>query len=384
MTRRLIPTNSLLALLLAAIAALLLCATPASAKVRLSKLGSFKKPVFVTSAPGVPGVLVVEQPGRVMVVDKGKKRGRPFLDIRGQVLSGGEQGLLSIAFPSDFEQSGLFYAYFTTPDGNNNVSEFRASGGVADPGSRRLVLEIPHPGEANHNGGQIAFGPDGNLYIAPGDGGGAGDRDDSAQKTDSLLGKMLRIDPRATATAAYSSPSTNPFIADPGRDEILAIGLRNPFRFSFDSSSGESRIAIADVGQDRFEEINYVSLATLNGANFGWNDFEGNSGFEGAIGPGPGRHDRPVFDYARAGNRCSIIGGYVVRDPNLKGVRGRYVYGDFCDGVIRSVNIGVGGAGGARSEKAKVEMLSSFGETADGKLYATSLRGPVYRLKRRR
>ncbi len=371
--------KALIAIAAAAVAATALAA-PAGAKVGLKKIGNFKAPVYVDQAPGTKGLLVVEQPGRIVAVVKGKKRRRPFLDIRGLVMGGGEEGLLSVAFPPDYAQSGLFYVYYTDKSGDNNVAEFRAASKFrADPASRRIVLNIPHPGASNHNGGQIEFGPDGFLYIAPGDGGGAGDTDNSAQTTENLLGKLLRIDPRRNGSAPYTTPMSNPFASGPGRDEIYSIGLRNPFRFSFNGDT----ILIGDVGQDRFEEIDHETVANTNGANFGWNDFEGFASFQGAIPPGPSRHDAPIHAYP-TGGRCSVIGGYVVRNRKLRGLLGRYIYGDFCDGRIRSLVPDLGGAKKVRSERARVESLSSFGETLNGALYATSLEGPVFRLKRRR
>jgi Glucose / Sorbosone dehydrogenase len=246
------------------------------------------------------------------------------------------------------------------------------------------VLEIPHPTNSNHNGGQLQFGADGLLYIGVGDGGGAGDQPNNAQSTNTLLGKLLRIDPRAQGGQPYASPPSNPFINDPGRDEIFATGLRNPFRFSFDlvSSPGEPRIIIGDVGQDRFEEIDYETVANTNGANFGWNDFEGFAPFEGAQAPGPGRHDRPIKVYSLSGSNCALIGGYVVADKKLKGLRGRYVYGDFCAGKIRSLRPGLGGARKDRGTGLNVPSLSSFGEAQNGRIFATSLNGGVFRIKR--
>jgi glucose/arabinose dehydrogenase len=345
--------------------------------VKLSKVGNFRQPVYVGSAPGVSGIFVVEQPGRVMIVTKGKKR--TFLDIRGEVMAGGEQGLLSVAFPPDYAQSGLFYVYYVTNSGDLAIEEYRrATPKRADRASARRVLTVPHPGQPNHNGGQLQFGPDGFLYAGTGDGGGANDPDDSAQNTDSLLGKLIRIDPRASGGQPYTSPPGNAFAAG-GRDEIYSIGLRNPFRFSFDLTHGEPRIVIGDVGQNRFEEVDYETVANANGANFGWNDFEGFSPFEGAIGGPPSRHDRPIKVYSLGGGACALIGGFVVRDRSLKGLFGRYVYGDFCVGRIRSFIPKLGGARKDRGAGARVESLSSFGEGPGGKLYATSLNGPVFR-----
>jgi len=362
----------------AALAALLaIGASPAEAKLKLKSIGRFAQPTYVTQAPGRPGLLVVEKAGRVISV-QGKRRS-VFLDIRGLVRAEGEEGLLSIAFPDDFASSGLFYAYYTVPSADNVVAEFRASGSGASAASLREVIHIDHPAATNHDGGQLQFGPDGLLYIGTGDGGGEGDAHDNAQSTETLLGKILRIDPRQTATAQYSSPSSNPFAAGPGRDEIFALGLRNPFRFSFDGN----RIAIGDVGQNRFEEIDYEDLATANGANFGWNDFEGFQPFEGAIPPAPPRNDRPIYTYRIAGDPCAVIGGYVVRDPSLPSLRGRYVFGDYCTGVLTSLVPNIGGASKVRKVKIKkVPSLSSFGEALNGALYATSLSGPVFRIKR--
>jgi glucose/arabinose dehydrogenase len=372
------------ALLAAALAGLLLTLAPsgADARVKLKRVGRFHSPVYVTVAPDVPGLFVVEQPGRVRLV-QGKRR-RTFLNIAGQVISGGEQGLLSIAFPPDFATSRLFYAYFTNRAGDNEIDEFQTTpdGARVLAGSQRQVLLIPHPTNTNHNGGQLQFGPDGFLYIGTGDGGGSGDRPDNAQSTNSLLGKILRIDPRAQGGQPYTSPASNPFAGSAGRDEIYSYGLRNPFRFSFDlrSKPGEPRIAIGDVGQDRFEEIDYVTLAAARGANFGWNDFEGFAPFGGAHPPTPGGTVRPIKVYALGGNACALIGGYVVSNQRLRTLLGRYVYGDFCIGKLRSLIPGLGRSRRDRRVGGTVPMLSSFGEGRNGALFATSLNGPVFRL----
>lgn len=357
----------------AAILALLLAgalgAASAEAKLGLKRVGRFASPVYVAAAPGVKGIFVVEQAGRVMLVQKGKRRS--FLDIRGEVLEGGEQGLLSVAFAPDYEASGLLYVYFTTNGGDIAVEEYRrATPKRADPGSARRILTVGHPGESNHNGGQVQFGPDGFLYAGTGDGGGAGDADNSAQDPGSLLGKLLRIDP---------NPGGSPSV------EVYSSGLRNPFRFSFDLvSAKQPRIVIGDVGQNRFEEIDYETLAGARGANFGWNDFEGFSPFEGADPPAPSRHDRPIKVYPLGGERCALIGGYVVRARALKGLRKRYVYGDFCDGRLRALTPRLGGAKRDRRIGLRVPSLTSFGEGPGGSLYATSLNGPVFRIVSKR
>jgi glucose/arabinose dehydrogenase len=351
----------------------------ASAKrgVALKRIGSFDAPVYVTGAPGFPKLLfVVEQPGRIVALQG--KRKRTFLDIRGLVSYGGEEGLLSVAFPPDYARSKRFYVYYTDNAGNIRVDEFqRRSATRASFGSRRPVIEIPHPVNSNHNGGQLQFLGD-LLYFGTGDGGAGGDPPNNAQNKDVLLGKLLRIDPRASDGKPYSVPSSNPFVGKDGRDEIYSYGLRNPFRFSFDTRRGEPRIAIGDVGQDRFEELDYLTVGRANGANFGWDAFEGFSKYGGGTAD-PGGTVKPIFAYGR-GRGCTIIGGYVVRDRRLPGLRGRYVYADLCEGQLRSLVPGLKRARGDRKLGLRVETPSSFGEDLRGRLYVASLEGPVYRL----
>jgi glucose/arabinose dehydrogenase len=352
-------------------------AAPAPAKVQLKKVGRFDTPTYVTSAPGTPGILVVEQGGKVISASGGKQR--TFLDISSTVRSGGEEGLLSIAFPPDYRQSGLFYAYYTNLNGDIVIAELRrASKFAADPSYRRQVLLIPHPTFTNHNGGQLQFGPDGQLYIGTGDGGGGGDTDNSAQTTNNLLGKMLRIDPRQHGASPYTTSNNNQFTAGAGRDEIYAIGLRNPFRFSFDPKNGD--IVIGDVGQDRFEEIDYATPAAASGANFGWNDFEGFAPYSGSIAPVATGVQRPIYAYSHDDGRCSVIAGYVVRSKKVRSLRGKLVYGDFCDGELRTLVPSVGGAHKVRKLGLTVPALTSFGEVK-GSIYAASQTGPVFRLR---
>jgi glucose/arabinose dehydrogenase len=332
-------------------------AAPASADVRLKKIGDFEAPVYVTAPPQDRSrVFVVEQGGTIRIVG----RSAPFLDIRDMVQAGGEQGLLSMAFAPDYATSGRFYVYFTDKDENQQVVEFRGAGDAADPASARQVLRMPDS-ESNHNGGQLQFGPEGRLYIGTGDGGGAGDAANNAQNRQSLLGKLLRIDPLAG-----------------GAPEIYAYGLRNPWRFSFDRSTGD--LTIADVGQGEWEEVNFVRRGKGKNANFGWRVWEGNTRFR--RGESAKRHVRPVITESHADGNCSITGGYVVRDKALKGWRGRYVYGDFCRGVIRTAKLRAKPVR-PRDSKLKVESLSSFGEDARGRVYAASLNGPVYRFVQR-
>jgi glucose/arabinose dehydrogenase len=349
--------------------------------VALKKVGTFDSPVYVTGAPGFPKLLfVVEQPGRIVVLKDGAGAGT-FLDVRDVVEDGGERGLLSVAFPPDYARSERFYVYYTDAAGSIRVDEFqRRSATRADRGSRRSVITIPHPVNANHNGGQLQFL--GNLlYLGTGDGGSGGDPPNNAQNKDVLLGKLLRIDPRASGGKPYSVPADNPFVGKPGRDEIFSYGLRNPFRFSFDTTHGQPRIAIGDVGQNRFEELDYLTVGRARGANFGWDALEGFSKYteESSGTPDPGGTVKPIFAYGR-GSGCTIIGGYVVRDPRLPGLRGRYVYADLCEGQLRSLVPHLKRASGDRGLGLQVQSPSSFGEDQQHRLYVVSLEGPVYRL----
>jgi glucose/arabinose dehydrogenase len=354
--------------------------------VALKKIGSFDEPVDVTGAPGFPQLLfVVEQPGRVEALRGGHRLPRPFLDIDPRVSNdGGERGLLSIAFPPDYAKSGRIYVYLVDNAGNIRIDEFqRASPTRADPASARLVIRIPHPVNANHNGGQLQFL--GNLlYFGTGDGGSGGDPPNNAQNKDVLLGKLLRIDPRPSGSAPYSVPASNPFVGKPGRDEIYSYGLRNPFRFSFDTvSAAQPRIAIGDVGQNRFEELDYTTVAAANGANFGWDAFEGFSQYEDESSgtPDPGGTTKPVFAYSHdRGGSCSIIGGYVVADPHLRGLYKDYVYADLCEGQLRALTPHLKRAGGDHKLGLRVSSPTSFGEDDAHHLYVASLEGPVYRL----
>jgi Glucose / Sorbosone dehydrogenase len=344
----------------------------------LALIGNFSSPTYLTSPPGVAERLfVVEQGGLIRVVHNGVTLPAPYLDLTSLVLSGGERGLLSMAFAPDYASTGRFYVYYTArvPEGQLRIEEFRrtADPHMADPGSRRTVLAIDHP-RSNHNGGQLQFGPDGFLYIGTGDGGGAGDPDGNGQNLETLLGKILRITP---AGAPYSIPADNPFAAQPGRDEIWAYGLRNPWRFSFDRQTGD--LVIGDVGQGSVEEINFVpaSAGHGRGANFGWACWEGRQPFEGCT---PANHVPPVWQYSHS-RGCSITGGYVVRDPALAPLSGRYVYGDVCSAPLWSVVLATPDGRDDRQTGLGVPSLFSFGEDACGRVYALSGTGPVYRLQ---
>jgi glucose/arabinose dehydrogenase len=364
-----------------ALVAALALAPAAGAKLALKKIASFDQPTYVHGPPGAGDVkFVVEQPGRVKVLHGDRKAKGSFLDIRNRVSCCGERGLLSIAFP-DFAHDRRFYVYFTDNQGDLRIVEYkrRRDGLKVNKHSARNVLEIPHKQFSNHNGGQLQFGPDGLLYIGTGDGGSANDPSGNAQSKGSLLGKLLRINPlRQAHHQPYGIPRDNPYVGENGRDEIYSRGLRNPWRFSFDGH----KIAIGDVGQDRFEEVDYEKLHAARGANFGWDAFEGNALIEP---PAPSHTLKPVLTYSHSAGGCSITGGYVVRDRALKPLRGRYVYADFCAGQLRSAKLKLAGAhdDGAIGLPA-VDSVSSFGTDADDHLYVASLDGPVYRILVRR
>jgi glucose/arabinose dehydrogenase len=353
--------------------------------VRLVKVGSFDQPLYVTAPPAdTRRLFVVGQAGRIDVVRGGRTLPAPFLDIRSQVTSGGEQGLLGLAFAPDYASSGLFYVYFTGKDSKEHLVELhRKTDDVADPGSARTVFVHDDP-EPNHNGGQLAFGPDGLLYVGTGDGGGGNDQHGArgnAQDLGSPLGKILRIDPRAVGSKPFTAPASNPFVKRSGAlPEIYAYGLRNPWRFSFDRANGD--LVIGDVGQDAVEEIDFARKGTARGANFGWRPFEGRRRIFDEPAPGA---KPPVITKDHDDGWCSITGGYVVRDRAVPGLYGRYVYGDYCKGQLRSARLSGGRAGGDRAIPglATISGLDSFGQDARGRVYVVSQAGAVYRFAAR-
>ncbi|MDP9385314.1 MAG: PQQ-dependent sugar dehydrogenase [Actinomycetota bacterium] len=375
-----------LAACLVALVVLAACdVTPAQGQgVRLVSIGSFEQPLYVTAPPGDRRrVFVVEQEGRIMVVRDGRKLAEPFLDIRSLVDAGGERGLLSMAFAPDYAQTGRFYVYYTDNRGHTRVVEYgRATEERADPGSARLVLFQRQP-EPNHNGGLVLFGPDRLLYIGLGDGGGGGDRHGprgNGQNLGTWLGKILRIDPRASRGRPFSVPAANPFVRRRGaRPEIYAYGLRNPWRFSFDRANGD--MTIADVGQDAVEEVSFRRRGRARGANFGWRVFEGRSRFaRGESAPGA---VFPVIERRHSQGSCSITGGVISRDPAVPALRGRYLFSDFCDNRILTSRLSGRGASRVRVTGVKVDSPSSFGEDAQGRVYVTSLAGGVFRFTAR-
>jgi glucose/arabinose dehydrogenase len=341
------------------VAAALVATTCASAGTERTQLGlravltGLDSPLYVRAAPGEPNNLyVVEQPGRILVATNGKLRARPFLDIRKLVKSGGEQGLLSVAFHPKYHTNHKFYVDYTDLDGNTRVVEYKSNGTVA---TRRLrqVLFVEQP-YSNHNGGQLQFGPDGRLYVGMGDGGSGGDPQNHAQDLSSNLGKLLQID-----VDSRGAPVT-----------IAGYGLRNPWRFSFDAAGN---LYIGDVGQDSWEEIDYTPRSSPGIENYGWNVYEGTHIYSSNKSPNAEGHlVMPVAQYSHSTGGCSVTGGYVWK--------GRYYYGDFCSGRVWSLRIGGGKATGVRSEAIKVPSLSSWGLDGHGNFYAVSLEGTVFRV----
>lgn len=344
-------------------------------------VGQFTAPTYLTSAPGDPtAVYVTERAGTIKLARGNALAPTTFLDITTRISVVGEGGLLSVAFPPDHATSRLFYVYYANTDTDIEIDEFARSAtdpDVADPASRRTVLVIPHRAFSNHYGGQLQFGPDGYLYLGTGDGGGSGDPFGNGQNTGTLLAKMLRIDPRQSGTAAYSVPASNPFVSTPGAaPEVWAYGLRNPFRFSFDRATGD--LAIGDVGQNTREEVDYAPAGTGAGSNYGWNVWEGTFQYRAGTAPG---HVPPVLERPRNAGVCTtIIGGYVVRDPTLPLLQGRYIYGDYCLGNLRTAVLAQPAALDDKDLTVNVPSLASFGEDAAGCLYALSLSGTVFRL----
>ena len=360
-------------------------AASAAAGFRLVEVGRFSRPTYLASPPGDRRrQFVVEARGTIRVIRDGKALSRPFLDIRRRVSCCGESGLLSMAFAPDYARSRRLYVYFTDRRGSIAIDEYRTSASGQDralPRSRRTVLRQAHTTE-NHKGGQLAFGPDGMLYAGLGDGGPAKDPRRRGQNLRTLLGKIIRIDPRHGRR--YRVPRSNPFGGRRGaRKEIWAYGVRNPWRFSF---TRHGSFVLGDVGQDMVEEIDYVAgrrgRPARGGFNFGWSIFEGTHRVRPGRAPG---HVRPVLQHRHGpGGLCSIIGGFVVRDRALPSLRGRYVYGDFCNPELRVVSLRAGRAVGDRELGVRVKGASSFGEDAQGRLYVMSVQGPVLRLAPRR
>jgi glucose/arabinose dehydrogenase len=332
-------------------------------------------PVYLAAKDGDDRIFVVEQTGTIRVISGGDVLASPFLDITSKTQSGGERGLLSVAFhpePGDTR----FFVNYTDRNGDTVVERYEAVPGqnVADANSAFTILTVEQP-FGNHNGGQLQFGPDGMLYVGMGDGGSGGDPQGNGQNLNTLLGAMLRLD--VDEGAPYSIPSDNPYVSGGGRPEIWASGLRNPWRFSFDRQNGD--LYIADVGQNRLEEIN-VRPSNEAGVNYGWNTMEGSECFGGG-GCDTGAFALPALEYDHA-QGCSITGGYVYRGGRMPELTGSYFYADFCEGWIRSFRYVDGSATDQTEwEMPDVGRITSFGQDHMGELYVLTSTGSVYQIE---
>ncbi|MEV8314803.1 PQQ-dependent sugar dehydrogenase [Streptomyces sp. NPDC059900] len=338
-------------------------------KVALTKVTTAANPSAGAAGPGGT-VWIAERAGTVRVLS-GQGLGEPVLDISKETTTDGERGLLGIAFDKKFAH---FYISFTNLEGTSTVDEFAVRKGKIRPETRRTVLTQTQP-YPNHNGGDIKFGPDGYLYIALGDGGSGGDPHGNGQNLDTLLGKLLRIDPRGAKP--YAIPSDNPFVGDPkAKGEIWAYGLRNPWRFSFDAGTGD--LLIGDVGQSAWEEIDRAPAGSKGGENYGWSQMEGNHPFRD--GTEPANHVPPVYEYDRTGLGCSVTGGYVYRGKAIPDLRGQYVFSDYCDGTIRALQMKDGKVTGASDLGVNGGEVISFVQGGRGELYVLDIGGSVYRI----
>lgn len=342
-------------------------------------ISGFTSPVdFQFVDDGTGRMFVVEQAGRIRIVDKGQVLDPAFLDITDRVGSGGdEQGLLGLAFHPDFEEIPYFYVNYTDKQGNTVIARFQAKGNKADPASEKDLLKVNQP-FPNHNGGILTFGPnDGYLYLGLGDGGSQGDPNGNGQNTNVLLGKILRID--VDHGDPYAIPPDNPFVQAGGRPEIWAYGLRNPWRFSFDKLTGD--LYIADVGQAAWEEVNYAA-GNPGGLNYGWNYYEGNHPYSGQASGGI-KYTFPIVEYNHAVGGCAIIGGFVYHG-SLPEWQGIYFYGDYCSGIIWGLNHTPDpGSGSPWQSQVLFETktaITSFGQDLSGEIYFADRGGTIYKL----
>jgi len=332
--------------------------------------------VGLASRPDDPsGLYVVRQRGLVERISLEGGARRVVLDISDRVVAGGEQGLLGLAFHPDHGRNGLAYVHYTDRAGDVQISELRRRGAGIPAGSERPLLRVPQPGDT-HNGGAVAFGPDGHLYVGLGDGGGIGGTRSQSQFRDNLLGTIIRIDPRRDGSRPYRIPPDNPFRDGPGRPEIYVYGLRNPWRFAFDGGSGD--LWIGDVGHDLVEEVTVLRSGEIAGANLGWDAFEGTRARFGPTAVADADWVRPVVEYGHD-QGCSVTGGEVLRGPGPPSLRGRYVFSDFCSGTIWSVDAEA--PTGVRRESivgSDPGAVTSFGIGPRGALYVASF-GRVHR-----
>ena len=335
--------------------------------------GGLARPVDIRSANDGSGrIFIIEKYGAIRIFENGQLLDAPFLDISGRVNDdGNEMGLLGLVFDPDYEQNGFFYVNYTGQGGNTFISRFQAAENSADPASEKILLTVAQP-FPNHNGGALDFGPDGYLYIGLGDGGSAGDPLGNGQNLNTLLGKILRID--VEHGDPYAIPADNPFIDDDASPEIWGYGLRNPWRFSFDRATGD--LYIGDVGQDTWEEIDFVQ-SRQSGLNFGWNYIEGNHAYQGSQPPASLQLTFPVAEYKHTGG-CSVTGGYVYRG-SMSEWNGIYLFGDYCLGTVR----GLIHSNGQWQSQVMFETgvtITSFGQDGSGEIYFSSDNGSIYQL----
>lgn len=366
------------------VSAVALITAASSEAIELNKIGSFDSPVYLDQPDGKRQPLfVVSQDGVIFARAKGSSEWRRFLDVSDKIVAGGEQGLLGLAFAPNYQKSRQFYINYTNESGDTRIVAYKRSKNSktkANPRSARILLRIDQP-YSNHNGGQLITDNSGRLLVFTGDGGAGGDPENRAQNKESLLGKILRIKPKPGARGRpYRIPGSNPYVGSSGRDEIFALGLRNPWRDSLQ----DGWLQIGDVGQGEHEEVNFIRYSEAAGANFGWSRFEGDEIYNPSISA-PGARS-PQFTYPHSGGRCSITGGYTAGPGSgLGSDQGRYFYADFCDGKIHSLRRDAGSnaqiAASERSEGLTVSALSSFGQDSSGRIYALSLSGDVYRLE---
>ena len=359
-------------------------ARAAAAVVLTPVVSGLDAPVFVTSAnDGTGRLFVVEQTGRIRVIKNGVLLATPFLDVSDRISHGGEQGLLGLAFHPNFKTDGRFYVNFTRTNGDTAIVQFRVSPkpDQAMRSSARRIIDIAQPFD-NHNGGMITFGPGGYLYIGMGDGGSGGDPGNRAQSLDSLLGKLLRVNVNGSVGARhYLIPTANPYVSKPGRDEIWARGLRNPWRFSFDRLTSD--LWIGDVGQGLYEEVDRAKASTSStswgrGANFGWRQLEGSHCFNPSSGCSRTGKVMPAIEYSHD-DGCAVTGGYVYRGAAIPSLYGQYVFGDFCSGMIWTFPAGAKWPIGRTLLTDTSLSISSFGEDQNGELYVVDRGGTLYR-----
>jgi glucose/arabinose dehydrogenase len=344
-------------------------------------------PLYVAAPPGdTARLFIVEQPGRIRILQHGQLLPTPFLDVSAKVtFTGDERGLLSVAFHPNYATNHYVYVDYVDLNNNTRIERYSASAAdsnVADTGSHKLILAITQPPYPNHKGGHVQFGPDGMLYIGMGDGGAGGDPGNRAQNPDSLLGKLLRIDVNTGDTTPYKIPPTNPYAAGGGRGEIWAVGLRNPWRFAFDRTSG--LLYIADVGQDLWEEVD-VQPASQGGVNYGWRIMEGAHCYT----PNPCDALQaslhlvlPAIEYDHSGGNCTVIGGFVYRGTRFPTLTGEYFYTDLCSAWVESFSYGRLGVVSQTRWTLDTPLSSphSFGQDANGELYVISGGGTIYRI----